>query len=242
MTEPTQVIPTNRVSYDKQREVLKAFAVIGNGGKVVTIKSVSEAVTLTVSAVRSTTDFFASIGLLKEVSGGFVIAKEVNDYYIADQAGESNAYYRIRPLLEKTWFANALMPKLQLKDISELDAVTALSISSSADKEYRGRIKMLLRLMEDAGMIVTNGNNISRGQSIPLPTSEIDEPQIVFTTAKDKMPLSKSVVGGVQLNFSIHVDSDDFSKWSPDRISAFFGGLAQVLAAKAALDQEDKNE
>ena len=29
----------------------------------------------------------------------------------------------------------------------------------------------------------------------------------------------------------------EFSNWQPDRISAFFGGIAQVLAAKAAIER-----
>jgi hypothetical protein len=36
----------------------------------------------------------------------------------------------------------------------------------------------------------------------------------------------------------VKVNAQDFAGWSPDRITAFFGGIAQVLAAKGALERE----
>ncbi len=61
-------------------------------------------------------------------------------------------------------------------------------------------------------------------------------------------PLAKNAViattfsmpaeGIVQFNISVKVNAQDFAGWSPDRITAFFGGIAQVLAAKGALERD----
>lgn len=42
--------------------------------------------------------------------------------------------------------------------------------------------------------------------------------------------------GGVQFSVNVNVSMDEVARWSPERISAFFGGLAQVLAAQKGED------
>jgi len=243
MSLPNHVLPTNRVAYEKQKDILKAFAIVGAQGNVTTNKAVSEALTgLLDSTIRFTNEFFVEVGFIRETSGGFVVSRELSEYYIAESTGEESAFHRLGPLLEKTWFAKTLLPKLQVRPLSDGQAITALAVAAgSADREYRGRIRMLLRYMEDAGLIRLDGNTYSPGNSVSAVAEEdrIEEPR-VLTTVVSSQPLSKS--GGVQLTFSIRVDANEFSSWTPDRIAAFFGGLAQVLAAKATLDQQREAE
>lgn len=47
--------------------------------------------------------------------------------------------------------------------------------------------------------------------------------------------------GKVQFFVNINVDITEISRWSPDRIAAFFTGLAQVLAAKGSIEKESAN-
>ena len=42
----------------------------------------------------------------------------------------------------------------------------------------------------------------------------------------------------MQFHVSVRVDMKEFSGWQPDRIAAFFGGIAQVLAAKGTVEKE----
>lgn len=44
--------------------------------------------------------------------------------------------------------------------------------------------------------------------------------------------------GVVQFHISVRVDMGEFANWRPDRIAAFFGGIATVLAAKAAVEKD----
>jgi hypothetical protein len=48
--------------------------------------------------------------------------------------------------------------------------------------------------------------------------------------------------GVVQFHISVKVEMAEFSNWKPDRIAAFFGGIAQVLAAKAAVEKNAGGE
>ena len=44
--------------------------------------------------------------------------------------------------------------------------------------------------------------------------------------------------GLVQFAVSVRVDMAELSSWRPDRIAAFFAGIAQVLAAKGDVEQK----
>lgn len=71
----------------------------------------------------------------------------------------------------------------------------------------------------------------------PTPESE-PEPQ---GNDRSRSAVSPSYVhqtaGGVQFQVNVNVDMSEFAGWSADRISAFFSGIAQVLAAKGALEK-----
>ena len=43
--------------------------------------------------------------------------------------------------------------------------------------------------------------------------------------------------GTIQFHVSVRVDMTEFAGWKADRITAFFGGIAQVLAAKGDLEK-----
>ncbi len=47
--------------------------------------------------------------------------------------------------------------------------------------------------------------------------------------------------GVVQFHVTVNVSMKQLAGWAPDRITAFFGGVAQVLAAKGA-DNDDADE
>jgi len=46
-----------------------------------------------------------------------------------------------------------------------------------------------------------------------------------------------STPGRFNLNISVEVDMAEFSTWRPERIQAFFRGVAEVLAAKADVEK-----
>ena len=42
----------------------------------------------------------------------------------------------------------------------------------------------------------------------------------------------------MQFNVSVKVNMQEFAGWQAERVTAFFNGIAQVLAAKGALEKE----
>jgi hypothetical protein len=51
-----------------------------------------------------------------------------------------------------------------------------------------------------------------------------------------------SASGAVAFQVSISVDMEEMSRWEPDRIAAFFSGLARVISAKKGLTKVLKDD
>lgn len=56
-------------------------------------------------------------------------------------------------------------------------------------------------------------------------------------TRPTRSPFSAPTEGVVQFHVSVKVDMNEFEGWQPERIAAFFGGIAQVLSAKGAIER-----
>ena len=49
----------------------------------------------------------------------------------------------------------------------------------------------------------------------------------------------KAREGGIQFSFNIDVDTKEMGTWAPERIAAFFAGVAAVLTAKGSLEKHE---
>lgn len=58
------------------------------------------------------------------------------------------------------------------------------------------------------------------------------------------MPTTSNAMssGKIELSININLDMQEISMWAPDRISAFFTGLTQLMVAKGAVDDLRKVE
>src|SRR2546422_8083075 len=98
-----KTLPTDRITVDKQVELLRAFAVVydANGGKPVTNEQAGNAVTPTKAAatVILTNAFFTDIGLLaRSDNRGFTPSHDLPAYNHACQWGEEAAKEKLRPV------------------------------------------------------------------------------------------------------------------------------------------------
>jgi hypothetical protein len=53
---------------------------------------------------------------------------------------------------------------------------------------------------------------------------------------------SQAPEGVLRFNVDVSVDMKEFATWQPERISAFWAGIAQVLAAKAKVEAGGRKE
>jgi hypothetical protein len=242
---PIKILPTDRINFSKQLDILRAFvAASGPSGKVVRNKEVADLVKMMETTISLANSFFTDIGFLRRGDGGFVPAQEVVNYVRAFEWNPENASHKLQPLVAASWFSQALMPKASFRPLEETEAIAVLAEAASAAPAYKNQLKTLIDYMEAAGLVLRDGTQIkSRGPQQAQPASGERGPS---TERLESPPSPKGTVvsafsqapeGVVQFHVSVKVDMKEFSGWQSDRIAAFFAGIAQVLAAKGAIEK-----
>lgn len=174
-----KVLPTDRLSFEKQRELLRAFAAeyTANGGQPVTNEKAGEIIGLSASTISQTNGFFADVGIVTRAEqGGFIPSAEVIEYNNACQWDEAEARTKLRPLFERTWFYRCLVPRLHLSPQSKTICLSVLAGESKALPEHNERLLNLISFLELAGIISESGGNVSLLQNkAPSVTPKPDE-------------------------------------------------------------------
>lgn len=245
---PTKVIPTERLTVKKQLDILRAFAAAsGPSGKPVTNKEVADILKMADTSVSLANYFFTETGLLSKGASGFVPSADVMNYSRAYEWNPQTAAHKLAPLFSKTWFADSLTPKLSFRPMEEDEAINDLADVSAAAPEYRQNLKMLIEFLDSVGIVQREGTmvKLARTSSTEAPTQAQESAQERETQAPTRSTIttafSQPTEGVVQFHVSVKVEMAEFANWKPDRIAAFFAGIAQVLAAKAAVEQTGTN-
>jgi hypothetical protein len=247
--KPRHPLPTERIAVKKQIDLLRAYAIAyEQHHRPITYNEVISILKLNPVTASLATPFFVDAGLLeKSAQQGFIPTPVVMAYYHAYKWNPEGAPDKLAPAFSDTWFARNLMPKLRFKNTMTLDSViTTLAEESNAQPEHRGQLRALIDLMAEVGMITRDGNQIRLGNALPVAEPEATTPPPSTDREPAPRPASTAPVattlqgglGGVRFSVNVAVDMEEFRTWSPDRISAFFNGIAAVLAAKAAVERD----
>jgi hypothetical protein len=194
--------------------------------------------------------FLVSVGLLRRAdAGAFVPCAEVLDFLGAYEWDKKTASHKLAPKLKETWFAQALLEKISFGDpIEDKTAVTILSeAAGNAGPEYERELRMLIEYLVVGGLIQRDGGQLKQvGKNAALvdpPQPQLTEGTTEIGTGRASSRIStgyaaRSPGGGVDFNVNVQVGMAEFGGWHPDRIAAFFKGIALVLAAKAGIEKE----
>ena len=253
--KPTKTLPTNRVAYPKQIEIIRAFGALGGSDrKAASNVDVSKVVNLHAATVGLSVPFLVDCQFLTKGPEGLVPAEEVAEFAGAYEWNADTAFHRVAPILRRTWFYTKLEPTLRFKPLSKADAIQELSLASNASPAYRSQLETLLDYLAQAGIVSLDGDQVrlirtGPGSQNTAATQEQEDKTV--QTAKKELPAttdeSRSVVhtsfasqsaGIIQFNISVKVDMTEFAGWEPSRIAAFFAGIAQVLAAKGQVEEK----
>lgn len=245
-------LPTFRVGFQKQMDALKAYAVLSeNGTKPVHYTRISEMIKIHEANVSSMNPFFLEIGLILKASNGYLPSAAVLDYNRARSWNPDTAALKLAPVIGQTWFGQELTQRLQFRELSEDEAIQVLADVSNAGPETKPQLRVLIEFCE-ATKIIERANGQLRLPPIvgtpiietestrietealppcpvPLPQPQSSAPQSAPSVAPAR---DTHGVGGVAFDVSINVSMAEMKDWSPERITAFFTGIAQVLAAK----------
>jgi hypothetical protein len=185
-----KVLPTDRVSFDKQKELIRAFAAeyAANGGQPVTNDKAGELIGLSGSTISQTNGFFCDIGLVvRSDLGGFIPSPETVEYNTACQWSESEARAKLRPIIERTWFYRCLIPRLHISAQPTPVCLSVLANESKAQPEHNDRLVCLINYLELAGIVSESGGMVSLQQA---------RPQLANVPRDDKKPLDVGRLNG----------------------------------------------
>lgn len=246
-TRPKKALPTERIAFGKQLDILRAHAVLSHEGeRPAGNVAVGEMVKMSHTTVSLANPFFADIGLLQKSNGSHLPSREVIEFSRATQWGDEQAGQKLAPIIRTSWFGKAVLRSLAFSpSMDEAAALRQLAQEASAGPEYRSQMAMLLNYMEVSGLIERDGSHLKKLDPRPSQPDAPDEPtptpklpdRTETTEAAETAEERPEAQGGVQFQVNVHVDMAELSTWEPARITAFFNGLAQVIAAKGALDE-----
>ncbi|MGB7100234.1 MAG: hypothetical protein WBD95_15905 [Xanthobacteraceae bacterium] len=251
--EPTRRLPTTRIKFSKQLDVIRAYGIKSlNGTRPASYKDAAEVTDIHLNTVSLMVGFLVENGFLERVGGDTMPTRAVLDFAQAYNWSAETAPRKLAPIVRNSWFGELLLTKLAFRSMSEDEAIAELGGAISAGTEYKSAIGMLIDYAVATGLVRRDGNQLSLGEAAaPEPSSGPSErassPEQRDDSATSSRSATASVAtsfmnteGAVQFHVSIRVSMQEMSGWTPDRIAAFFAGLAQVLAAKKGTEEIEK--
>ncbi len=249
--QPTKPLPTRRMAFNKQIELLRAYpAICGSSPRPVSNAEVAPLIDLAPETVSFATSFFVAIGLLERNESGFIPGPELMAFHHAHQWNPGTALHKLAPAFGRAWFCDALLPRIRFRTLTEEEAITVLAEASAAPRDFKSQIRLILDYLEAVGIIIKENGSVKLAPpgNDPQPEFERNGSQTTNgevaerTTGQVITAFSKAGQGRIQLSIDIDVDMNEMAKWSPALITAFLGGIAQVLTAKGMIEKRETAE
>lgn len=159
-----KVLPTDRVSYEKQSAILRAYtAASGRDKKAVTNDEVAAVMSgLAASSISICNPFFSDVGLLVQEGRKLRPVDAVFDLQHAHEWNPDTAGAKLRAVFSDHWAAKALVPKLAFRQLSKDEAISFLAEESKAEKGHRKSLEILLDFLDYAAVIRVEGNAVMK--------------------------------------------------------------------------------
>lgn len=257
---PKKPLPTNRVALAKQLEILRAFAAAsGDTQKAVGLAEVASIAKIAKDTLSLTNRFFVPVGLISKDDAKFTPSEAVRAFALSVSWGDESAAHKLAAQMAKGWFWKVLEPFLKFDPLQEGEVINKLALEAVAEPQYQPQILMLLNLLDACGLIQREGKTIRLGPAAGAAASqtpatepvadaqpETDAEEGQASTQRSQPALStvfsQETEGALRIMVSINVSMSELRDWRPERISALFGGVAQVLSAKADVEREGTDE
>lgn len=241
--QPTKRLPTDRIKFKSQLEIIRAYGNASQGGtRAINYKEVAKQMKMDPDSVTLMSVFLVENGFADRVGNDLMPSKPVVDFALAHTWSAETAPKKLASLVKKTWFGQFICTALGFRAQTENEIVAELAHEISAGPEFKPRIELLIDYAEAVGLIRRENNQLMLAESITESTPQkLESMASAQSPPPDNQPKNvtsstttgfATTEGVVQFHVSIRVTMAEMAGWSPDRITAFFGGLAKVLAAK----------
>jgi hypothetical protein len=185
---PLKRLPTPRIAYPKQLDLLRAYAAAsGQGAKPVDNEGVATLVKMSPATVSLANPFFADVGFLERVDGGYLPDKSVLGFARVHAWNPEKAGAELAQRLAETWFAQTLIPRLQYAPVSEEEALIVLASEAGAAPAYRSQVRTLLDYLETAGLIIRENGQVKRGVGPLTPEQPSQRPEKASPEAQPQL-------------------------------------------------------
>lgn len=203
-------LPSAKLASVKQFNLLKAFAIAsGTERRAVTIKQVAEIQGISEGSVSICNPFFDDTRLIEKLGHRFKASAEVLSYFQRLEWNDPDAGKKLAPLLRKTWFAEALVPRLQMNPMNEEAAIHILSDFSGAGSSEKRQLVMVLDYLELAGVIARDGNLIRLVREDSAAPAPGTQPEV--QTASGDHPTRQLTLSRMQETINNPSDYDSLS-------------------------------
>ncbi len=179
-TKPQKTLPTERIAFAKQLEILRAYGQLGSAGTTVANADVANVVGLHPSTTSLANAFFFEVGLLLKGADGVAPSPEVIAFARAHEWKQDTAANKLAPLLSNAWFGTALIPKVKFKPHKTVEAIAILADASAATPEHKSQLESLLELLQAGGLIQLDGDTVKSvrgGDDSAAPGKENKKPE-----------------------------------------------------------------
>jgi hypothetical protein len=250
-TKPTRTLPTDRIGFDKQLDILRAYAAASSqGSKSVTLEDLAQIMKMSPTTVTMANPFLSSVGFISRTDTGYMPAQEVLSFLRAYEWNRDTAAHKMGPIVENSWFFTTVKSRLEFGPQEEEEVIQMLGETASASQEYRKGLRTLVEYMIAVGLVQRDGSQLRLSRTTSAVPASGDASPPKTETAKSindsetknrivSTAFSKTAEGAVHFNVSVRVDMEQFAGWQPERIAAFFAGIAEVLKAKAGVETEN---
>ena len=168
---PSQAVPTDRISFSKQLDLLRAYAALsGVDRRAVSLSDVGQTTGMTAATASLANAFFLEAGFLAkhdppraaEAGGapGFLPTQVTIDYYQSYEWKEDTAAHKLASALRESWGWEAIEGRLRYAEAKEQEVVRLLAEASEASPHYEPQLKTMIAYFESAGLVDRDGQSI----------------------------------------------------------------------------------
>jgi hypothetical protein len=192
----SRVIPTSRLTFQKQVEIIRAYGAAYDALKgPVGIEDITGYVKMAAATVSQTNAFLTDAGVVRKEGRRFVPAPEVQAMNRLYDVSKDKALTKLAPLFEKAWFGAWVMPKLRFRPMAEEEVVHELFEAATAEATHLPQIRMLVDYLVLVGLVDRDGALLRvKNGSCEEPTTEgasagkPQAPGVILAQTASEMP------------------------------------------------------
>lgn len=163
-SKPAKQLPSERMAFDKQLAVMRAYAAASGPDKQPTSNAeVAKIAGIAPSSVSLINPFLGDCGLIIREGLKQRPAQQLFDYLAAWEWNPETAGTKLAPAFNSTWFAKALLPKLAFRPLTREEAISFLADEAKASKDYKSQLELLIDFLVTSGIVAWDGNTLIKG-------------------------------------------------------------------------------